>query len=554
MSFPISLGIDVSKYTQAPAVSVFPWGMYLSGQEWTTTAEFDSLTDTLLGLGCTHLVMGSGGATPHTEEVALCDTKGLGLFFIVSADFTAGTSAADIVTQWSGHPSIRYWSARDEPSSSDQIVTDIPRVQDLQRLSHKPAGDTFGVYTGGNVPAQQDLAQQLQPGILVLDNYPLTLGNAAGNLTRNGFSTDFAATQRLMVIDAATGVEWREPNIPWWSILQGHGSPSLRAPSLAEMTRMTWEAVGTGSNGIYWFIWAYTDANQFVFDGISTHPDRQATLHALSARLQPLAAYFTSTRRQVAPTYATGAGVAYALRSSRGEDLLVVVNRSVGSSQAISLASGGPYTDLETDEVVTAGTSFTLAPGDARFFHYEQPDLTVGKLVWDTFTAADNTPLIAHTPEVGGPWTDLLGTSGILRGQATNLVGGDTLAVVDPGSTNVTISADLAYPGAGQSHLCLRARDSNNHVRGGFVDNKLGLVKKIGGTVTILFHDATVRNTGEMQRIELSQSGNTFKLYRNGVLLTTQTVTELASETKAGVFFTSTLNARVDNLAIVANS
>lgn len=542
----------------AQDLPTFAWGMYLSGQEWTDTVTFTELVNTLQTLGFTHLVLGK--ASTHLDELQICQNKGMKVFCIITEDINDGLTDAEIAALVQSYPVVEYLSVRDEPSTDAMITADKIHVTALENTSKLPVGDTFGVYSQVNGIAdpvgQQFFAQTLDPGLFVVDNYPITTANVAGNLTRNAFHTDFARVQQIMLIDPTTGLDWRKDTVLLWSILQGHGSPSLRAPSLAEMSRMTWEAIGTGSNGIFWFIWAYTDANNFVFDGISDHVDRQALLQALIERISAFQGKLVYARPQTVPTYVINRfGWCFSLHNTAGEDLLIVINRNVNTSQMMSLESGGPYTNLETGEVINPGDQFSIAAGDAAIFQYTQPDLTQGKLVWDTFTDANNTALTAHVPELGGPWNNISGLAVILQNGAAQVFGGgDLLYTVDPGVMNTTVEAVLSYVATGQSYICLRVQDIDNYIRAGFVDNKLALAKKIAGTVTIIFHDTISRNDGEAQHIKLVQNGNIFQFYCNGILLTTQTITNLATITKCGIFITSTTTARVRNFAVSASA
>ena len=88
--------------------------------------------------------------------------------------------------------------------------------------------------------------------------------------------------------------------------------------------------------------------------------------------------------------------------------------------------------------------------------------------VLDHFTDADNTLLIAHTPDIGGPWSNLQGTFKILSNQLVpnTDVDGDAVSI-DAGHSDYTITASVNVMYAvGATHalnLLFRVLDNNNY-------------------------------------------------------------------------------------------
>ncbi|MFE4078203.1 hypothetical protein [Paenarthrobacter sp. YIM B13468] len=180
----------------------------------------------------------------------------------------------------------------------------------------------------------------------------------------------------------------------------------------------------------------------------------------------------------------------------------------------------------------------------------------------DNFNRADGA--LGYTSGENKPWTFSAypGTDvqAVISGNRMSWTGTTqyTVAHVDAGAANGTLKATLAVvDSAAGMRIAARVTNATNMI---LVrpDNtagaeKLTLVKMISGTQTTVATSGTLGSlTGSV--IEVVLNGTSISVKRNGVqVISPQTVTELATNTKHGVFInTGSPSARMDDVSFVA--
>ena len=156
-----------------------------------------------------------------------------------------------------------------------------------------------------------------------------------------------------------------------------------------------------------------------------------------------------------------------------------------------------------------------------------------GFLLQDSFTDIDNTLLPAHTPEIGGPWVEGVGTHQIFANKCRWLSGGNNVATVESGEVDI-------YMKSIQSHsvgLVVRYLDALNYTFGWYgSDLKIHIFEIIGGG----FFDRGqnfAANTGDLETMVF---GNSVKVRRAGVTVSYTSVLPTTGRTRIGFFDQST--------------
>jgi len=154
-----------------------------------------------------------------------------------------------LIDQLMPHPSLLGYYIADEPTldltHKAQLAVQAFRERD-------PSRPAFPVLIGlGRASSIFDLAR---PDVMVLDVYPVAVTNPPCDFTMTGFgyrNLDFVTYLREITRS-------RPATTPLWVILQTHGLPAvgLREPSVEEVRKQFWLAVGEGAQGVFWFIYS----------------------------------------------------------------------------------------------------------------------------------------------------------------------------------------------------------------------------------------------------------------------------------------------------------
>jgi hypothetical protein len=162
----------------------------------------------------------------------------------------------------------------------------------------------------------------------------------------------------------------------------------------------------------------------------------------------------------------------------------------------------------------------------------------------DTFTGADATDLAAHTPELGGSWTELYaGQLTLLSNQLDGPTAGDAYAVINatPPSADYAVEADVVVLIAGYPNLAgVLGRYTFTGPNGylGYFDvgaTTWKLAKYVAGAYTLLasYSDPTF-STGT-KRVALEMTGTALVLKVDGVTRCTAIDASISAANKAGV-------------------
>ena len=140
----------------------------------------------------------------------------------------------------------------------------------------------------------------------------------------------------------------------------------------------------------------------------------------------------------------------------------------------------------------------------------------------DNFTDAANTNLEAHTTDSGGSWTNVDGTAGNLKINASNQLkiatSTEGLYVTNPSTGSADhygqCTALSGWVGNGDFAPCIRATDKNNFIGARNSAGNFEVFKRVAGTFTNILSSAGTASSGDV--IKLTATGNTIQLIVNG--------------------------------------
>lgn len=351
----------------APLSTGFTMGPYddLNVHDATT---FTAMLDDMPTFGADGVTLTNGNTTDLEMFLTIADVRGVPVDGAPLNELNAN-SAADL-TPLAGklrrHRSLRsYFPLRDEPPASDASAI-AGWVSSLRTIDPRRPSGVMLIGT----ERVQTIYDAAQPGVLPIDVYPCGLGRSEMDFTMSGFgypNLDMESYVKLVT-------QSKRPTTPLWITLQAHGlaAVDLRSPTIPEIRRQFWEAIGLGTNDIRWF--PYT--SQQGWTGIKDNPAVKAELLALSANLTP--AVRSALRGQVrcGDEWAGTNGVKVYTTASLNADgtalgdwrYVTVVNRTTGSVTTTLSALLGPGRILTriTDGVVT--NTVTLPAGGGAIF------------------------------------------------------------------------------------------------------------------------------------------------------------------------------------------
>lgn len=260
--------------------------------------------------------------------------------------------------------------------------------------------------------------------------------------------------------------------------------------------------------------------------------------------------------------------------SYAANDVRIYINGTqVVSDNTVTLPAG-----MDRLGIFNSSNSGAVANGWAQGFAYSaetasdefmqrwsDPQLPAQAAVLsDTFTAADNTLLTAHTPDVspGGSYT-LTTTDATAPAANSARIIGNKLAlfqsaeggVFDTGLSDVEIEIDITHATGGRYGVILRHASNGNmlicRVRGPeglieLVTATAGIVAAVGASETL-----TVSN-GVTYRYRIQAKGQGINVFRDGAFIFSRAgVSNFETATAQGVTsFGSTLGERYDNLIV----
>lgn len=169
-------------------------------------------------------------------------------------------------------------------------------------------------------------------------------------------------------------------------------------------------------------------------------------------------------------------------------------------------------------------------------------------LASDTFSRTDATQL--DQSEVGGAWTQLTGTAGVVNNQAYPITfdgSSDSIAVLTTLSNVCVVQANIATYASGIG-LVFRATDKNNLFLLAAEPTRYALYKRVAGTPTLLGNSLLTPANGDEMKVSIED--NTFKVYRNNSLLFSVTDSFNSTAVMHGIRFNSSTSQRIDDFKV----
>jgi len=206
------------------------------------------------------------------------------------------------------------------------------------------------------------------------------------------------------------------------------------------------------------------------------------------------------------------------------------------------------------------------ASGTLDNFRVPDADLSavLQPLVLDTFTDSDGTSLDAHTPEVGGGWTEQSGNWETQSNKArTATTGGAGIATFDAGVSDMLFDVTVTTPASGTTPggLVVRYTDDNNYwyvkITPGTDGTDFELIEVNGGTPTTRASADVDWAASTAYKIRVIVDGNDYwKVYVDGTEKLSYTTANSfnATATKCGLKDEGDANFQFDNVAVFART
>jgi hypothetical protein len=328
---------------------------------------------------------------PYTRRTATVGT-GLDVEFMDATGVANTRSNVDplvatIVAQFTDHPSVLAYNLHDDVTEANGGPKARTAIQSFQAQDPlRPASAVIrdnAVLTPLTADAKLLFTYEYATGYYN-DGTP----TAEGDFHRNTFASDGS-------VDWVDVIRTRLSTLPsgaraWW-ILHTHKTTSgalntqVRYPTVREMRKQFWIAVGEGIKGLFWFLW--TDQLP-ASEGLGS-PGRaaeRAVAKELSDRLTPGIRAQLLRCARVSDAFATSGGGSTGYRFNyanayvstlydAGSDVYYCVVCNHGTSAATvtinSATLSGTLTNLETGAVIRVGESVTLPALDGTIFQHD---------------------------------------------------------------------------------------------------------------------------------------------------------------------------------------
>ena len=164
-----------------------------------------------------------------------------------------------------------------------------------------------------------------------------------------------------------------------------------------------------------------------------------------------------------------------------------------------------------------------------------------GVYVYDKFTDADATSLDAHVLDKpkSALWSEVVGTWDIQSNQANvATIDGYAHAVVESGKYDCTVSVIVkSVIAANNAYITFRYVDGNNYLSFNLNNtlDRVTFAQKVSSSITVLLNETVTITTGNDYVLSAVLSGNTVKLYIDGVLKMDTTNNNFLTATKHGI-------------------
>jgi hypothetical protein len=371
---PVSARGAARQTNSAFPIGVFEDGNMLAGK----TALFEAMLKDLRRHGLDSVMFTNNKVSRDARLLGVSDRLGFNVFMLPAFDLAAGWWPADvparietaravarpIVKQLGSHPSLKGYLVKDEPGRSELSKVAL-MTQALRELD--PARTVTPILVGTDRVGP--IFAAAQPGVMLIDVYPIGYENAACDFRMTGFgyqALDFVSYIRLVTRDKPAAT-------PLWVILQTHSFlTQLREPSIAEVRAQHWMAIGEGAKGIFWFIYG----SQQGRTGLADNPPLFGEVAALARRVALLRSTLLPLLKAVDRFTISGEQQPYVstLTSANHARLFVVaVNRDCERRQMLTIGAPslkGRLRDLETSRTYALGSAIEFRPGDGKIFEF----------------------------------------------------------------------------------------------------------------------------------------------------------------------------------------
>lgn len=173
-------------------------------------------------------------------------------------------------------------------------------------------------------------------------------------------------------------------------------------------------------------------------------------------------------------------------------------------------------------------------------------------IVFDSFDRADATSL--GTADTGQTWTIPFDGVGIKDNQAyMPTINWNCMAYIDAGVADgikLSMTLDVIH-GAAECSILVKYQDASNYNFVQLAYGNIYIKKKVANTVTTV--DTTAHTLVAGQKLSVVVDGTTYSTYIDGVQKSSATVSELASNTKSGIYMATgagTADPRLNDFTI----
>jgi hypothetical protein len=240
------------------------------------------------------------------------------------------------------HPALWRVQLLDEPPPGEPVERYAKIADALRKLDpqHPPFCCLAGI---GHV---RDFAKTTKSDLAAWDFYPITVKHPEG---------DSAPINALLKAADSANKQAREANAHTWAVLQTFAITGReRYPTPAETRAMTWLSLGSGSRGVFWFLYGTQPldaAHKTIMSGLVDRKDVWDEVATLTKRIGAL----QSVLADLAPaesSLASSDGNVHVLTDWKGDFYVFVVNTDTVNAKKITTHFGTPSEVAGEAEVV----------------------------------------------------------------------------------------------------------------------------------------------------------------------------------------------------------
>jgi hypothetical protein len=364
-----SLNAQVSNY--------FPYGLFEDGNLWNMPQTLQNDLNIIKSKGITDILF-----TNSTPNIDIFDSNGISVvaapmrtlnsewwwnYSAVETLDRAKAIAATAIAPFLNHPSVRAYNLVDDAGHySDNKISLM--VQAVNQLDPAHPASVMMPHNTAFLASN--------PPFYLSYSYPAKTTNIACDFNSRSYMGQYVNNYAQLLEVRRENLQLNERNIPYWAVLQTHGtSPAtnpnppdinnLRTPAVEEVRMQNWDALAEGVRGIYWFIF---NTQQF-WQGLKDNAPLFNEVSSLAARVKPLTStllnlvnydqqLFTVTSANTLP-FANQPLIRTLVSKDGSRWYVVVVNHSC-ATQTLTINSSYSNSGLRDAET---GTVYSLGQG-----------------------------------------------------------------------------------------------------------------------------------------------------------------------------------------------